>query len=540
MPEGGQQAHPPPALWLLILLWLSSYHLPKTVRTLIKLTLLTLTMTANTNCTSPQGEAKVRPAAVAGQFYPAEADSLKAEVEGFINGACVEPSAGVQAVIAPHAGYVFSGPIAGKAFARIAPTAAYKRVFMLGPSHRAAFDCVSVEREHGAYATPLGCVAVDTARCRALAEADTLFRYLPEAHEGEHCLEVELPFLQARLANVPPIVPLVVGTQDAAKLRRVADALRPYFTAGNLFVVSSDFSHYPSYADANEADRLTGEAILTANANEFIAALAHNASRRVPGLRTSACGQAPIAVLLMLMQGDAALRMEHLGYCNSGDSPYGDTVRVVGYHAFAAVRQTGNDGTQAASGKFALTAEEKATLLGIARQAIADSLAGRKPRQADEERLTPLLRKRCGAFVTLHIDGRLRGCIGNLVGRHPLWQTVQDMARAAAFEDPRFRPLSDAELGRIDIEISVLSPLRRIHSESEVELGRHGIFIVKGQRSGTFLPQVADETGWTREEFLGHCAHDKAGIGWDGWREAELYTYEAVVFGENDTATTGK
>ena len=106
------------------------------------------------------------------------------------------------------------------------------------------------------------------------------------------------------------------------------------------------------------------------------------------------------------------------------------------------------------------------------------------------------------------------------------------MARAAAFDDPRFRPVTAKEMGRIDIEISVLSPLRQIHSIDDLQLGRHGIYIRKGEHSGTFLPQVAEETGWSKEEFLGHCARDKAGLSWTGWKDADLYVYEAVVFGE--------
>lgn len=489
-------------------------------------------MAVNFSCAEPQGGVRRRPAAVAGQFYPAGADSLRAEVEAFIGGALAAGQGSVQAVIVPHAGYVFSGPTAGLAFARIAPGARYERIFLLGPSHRAAFDGVSVEGEYGAYATPLGDVPVDTAVCRRLREADSVFTYLPEAHEGEHCLEVELPFLQVRLDSMPPVVPLIVGTADAGKLRRVAGALRPYFTGANLFVVSSDFSHYPSYADAVETDRITGEAVLTASPAAFAGALEANARRHVSNLYTSACGQAPIAVLLMLMEGRPDLAMQHLGYSNSGDSPYGDTDRVVGYHAFAAVARSARSGGADAAARFGLSPAEKATLLAIARQSIADSLAGRSLQAPAEGSLTPALRARCGAFVTLSAGGRLRGCIGNLVGRRPLWQTVQAMARAAAFEDPRFSPVSEAELGGISIEVSVLSPLRRISSPAELELGRHGIFMVKGSRSGTFLPQVATDTGWTRDEFLGHCSRDKAGLGWDGWRDAELYVYEADVFGE--------
>ena len=150
----------------------------------------------------------------------------------------------------------------------------------------------------------------------------------------------------------------------------------------------------------------------------------------------------------------------------------------------------------------------------------------------DAEDLTPYpaLNERCGAFVSLHQDGRLRGCIGHFGEDTRLADIVAEMARAAAFEDPRFPRLRPEELGYTDIEISVLTPMRRIHSIDEFQLHRHGIYIRKGRRAGTFLPQVADEVDWTKEEFLGHCSRDKAGLGWDGWRDAELYVYEAIVF----------
>ena len=141
-----------------------------------------------------------------------------------------------------------------------------------------------------------------------------------------------------------------------------------------------------------------------------------------------------------------------------------------------------------------------------------------------------MINEKCGAFVSLHKHGRLRGCIGHFGEAVPLHEIVAAMARAAAFEDPRFMPVSKDELDDIDIEISVLTPMRRIQSLDEFELHRHGIYIKKGRRSGTFLPQVADEVNWTKEEFVGHCSQDKAGLGWDGWRDAELYVYEAIVF----------
>lgn len=487
---------------------------------------------------SSQGEGKRQPA-VAGSFYTADPEQLKAEVDRYLSEAHTDGTDDVQAVIVPHAGYVFSGRMAARAFARIAPGTRYRRIFLLGPSHRVAFDGVSVNTADSAYVTPLGEVEVDREVGAGLVQSGGLFRYLPEAHEKEHCLEVELPFLQRRLSVVPPIVPLIVGTQDYSRLEQVAGQLLPYFTPENLFVISSDFSHYPSYEDALRVDKATGDAILSASPEAFLQVLLQNARQQVHRLLTSACGQAPITVLLLMMSRTTGWKMEHLGYCNSGDSPYGGKDEVVGYHAFAVRRTSASSGEGERPADdhpvFSLSPQEKATLLHIARRSIEEGLSGKSVRlEEDEAMLTETLRMTCGAFVTLHSHGRLRGCIGRLVGSGPLYRTVAEMARAAAFEDPRFYPVEREELSGIQIEISVLSPLRRIHSADEFQLGRHGIFMVKGRRQGTFLPQVAEETHWTKEEFLGHCAQDKAGLTWDGWREADLYVYEAEVFHEGE------
>ena len=485
-------------------------------------------------------EGRERKPAFAGRFYEAEPERLKAEVDCFLADAQTEGAGDVQAVIVPHAGYVFSGGIAGKAFAQIAPKTRYERIFLLGPSHRAAFDGVSVDGGCDDYATPLGKVAVDREVCQELSQKGGMWTYLPEAHRKEHALEVELPFLQARLEVMPPIVPIVVGTQDRGKLEQAAKELQPYFTPENLFVISSDFSHYPSYEDAVRVDKATGDAIQYGSVDAFLKVIAWNADSHVRHLVTSACGQAPIAVLLMMMRQAGGLKMEHLGYCNSGDSVYGGADEVVGYHAFAVKRVSGvpdgkADLAEDSSRAFSLTGDEKRYLLEIARKSMENVLEEDSvPLQYDKARLTDRLRMECGAFVTLHLQGKLRGCIGHLEGSQPLYLTVAEMAHAAAFEDPRFMPVSRDELSAIQIEISVLSPLRKIHSADEFQLGRHGILIVKGNRHGTFLPQVAGETHWTKEEFLGHCARDKAGLSWDGWKDAELYVYEAEVFHEGE------
>ena len=468
--------------------------------------------------------------AVAGQFYPADAETLTAIVEGFLDSASTRADRPVQAVIVPHAGYVFSGAVAAEAYAGISPAAVYERIFIIGPGHREAFRGAAVDGSSEVYSMPLGDVSVDTRTCLELAAADSVFHNRRKPFEKEHCLEVQIPFLQVRLKRMPPIVPVIISSVDGNDLGRIVRVLKPYFTQENLFVISSDFSHYPSYDDACKVDRATGDAILSGSVEEFLNTLLDNARQRIPGLATSACGQLPIAALLMMMEGREDLEIRHLDYRNSGDSQYGDKDGVVGYHAFTMVYKEPVRQEDSESG-FALTDQEKAILLETARRSIETAFEGKYWLPSDTQ-LTQTLKAECGAFVTLHLHGRLRGCIGNIVGVRPLYKTVAEMARAAAFEDDRFRPLTREELEQVHIEISVLSPLRQISSPDELVLGRDGVLMVKDGRSGTFLPQVADETGWTREEFLGHCARDKAGIGWNGWKDADLYVYQAEVFDE--------
>ena len=462
----------------------------------------------------------VRPATQANRFYTGDAQVLSEEVDSFLalHKGRVENDH-VAALIVPHAGYYFSGNVAASAYMTLDPRKPYKRIFLLGPSHHEWLDGASVNTEADYYATPLGQVKVDHETAVALT-ADAVFRYRPEAHDREHCLEVQLPFLQRRLGDVPPIVPIIISTNDYQKLMRMAEVLKPYFNDENLFVISSDFSHYPSYEDAYEVDTKTGKAIETGDVGQFIAAIEENAHSGKRNLSTSACGEFPIITLMLML--DRNIAVKHLMYQNSGDIDNYDHSRVVGYHAFAFLRQ------QKAEESFTLSDEDKKVLKGIALQSIKDSLDG-KP-ISHPSPLTSHLSSKCGAFVSLHKQGRLRGCIGHFGEDYPLHEIVAEMARAAAFEDPRFAPVHREELADIDIEISVLTPMRRIQSLDEFELHRHGIYIRKGYRSGTYLPQVADEVNWTKEEFVAHCAQDKAGIGWDGWRDAELYVYEAIVF----------
>ena len=463
-------------------------------------------------CKGQSQASVVRPATQANRFYTGDARELSEEVDSFL--ALHKDDAkysNVAAVIVPHAGYYFSGNVAASAYMAIDPKKQYKRIFLLGPSHHEWLDGASVNTEADWYATPLGQVKVDHEMTVALTNTiatphsqreNSVFRYRPEAHDREHCLEVQLPFLQRSFKEVPPIVPIVISTNDYEKLKRMAEVLKPYFTDENLFVISSDFSHYPSYEDACEVDAKTGKAVESGDVEEFIATINANARSGKRNLATSACGEFAIITLMLML--DRQYEVKHLMYQNSGDIDNHDHSRVVGYHSFAILRKD--------NASFALSDADKKALKDIAFNSIRDSLDG-KPiaqpsfnSQLSSQRYTlseRTLNSKCGAFVSLHKHGHLRGCIGHFGEDYPLHEIVAEMARAAAFEDPRFKPVTRDELNDLDIEISVLTPMRRIQSLDEFELHRHGIYIKKGYRSGTFLPQVADEVNWTKEEFAG-------------------------------------
>ena len=413
-------------------------------------------------------EAKIRKPAVAGSFYAGDAKELRQDVQNCFS-RCKNPlMENVQAVIVPHAGYVFSGVTAASAFAAINPDAEYEHIFLLGPSHHVYLGKASVNIGASAYATPLGNVPVDTALCKDLMEKSDAITYAQEAHESEHCLEVELPFLQYHMKKLPSIVPIIIATQELTTLKKIADTLKPYLNEKNLFVISSDFSHYPAYKDAEIVDGLTKDSIMTGKVEAFVNATLHNQELGIDHLATSACGMAPIATLLMMTENDANIKPHHVMYCNSGDSPYGGKDKVVGYHSF--VFTTENYG-------FDLTSEDRKMLKSIAYHTIKAALEGKK---YEPGKLSDVLLTKCGAFVSLHKKGRLRGCIGHFGEDMPLYQVVEHMAKAAAFEDPRFYGVTMEELDDIDIEISVLTPMKRIQSIDEFDLGKQGIFMRKG------------------------------------------------------------
>ena len=474
-----------------------------------------------------QASAQVnRQPAVAGSFYPWSRQSLELYFTELYKLPGPEELEGhVRCLIVPHAGYDYSGPVASSGYRSIPREADYQNIFIIASSHREYFEGASVYSV-GDYITPLGEARVNRTIAAELIENNEHIQFNASAHDREHSIEVQVPMIQNHFENTPPIVPIVIGSSSASTARELARALIPYFTPENLFVISSDFSHFPAYNDAVRIDKLTCDAILENDPEVFYNTLRKNDAARVDNLATPCCGWSSILTLLYMSENDPQLALTPILYQNSGDTPNGDKNRVVGYWAIA-----GYDAKPDLP-QFVLSEQDKQILLDISRETLETYLRSREIPDVASHEIPEILQQPAGAFVSLYKHGQLRGCIGNFLPDDPLFKVVQNMAVAASTRDTRFYPVDPVELEHISIEISVLTPLQPIVSIEEFEIGRHGIYMRKEGRSGTYLPQVAAQTGWDREEFFGHCAQDKAKIGWEGWKEADLFVYEAIVFGE--------
>ncbi len=462
---------------------------------------------------------EIRKPAVAGRFYSDVAEQLQKNVEQLLLSEEPNLSKGtLRAVIVPHAGYVFSGKVAAAGFRQISRENPYRNVFIIGSSHNESFHGASVY-DGLAYRTPLGDVPINREIVEELYDS-MLFNGYRSAHELEHTIEVQLPFLQVQQKNDFKIVPILLGTHSIDECKGIAEVLRPYFNKDNLFVISTDFSHYPNYKDAYKQDEQTARVILQNDVKKLGKLLVKQAEATVSGMRTGLCGWTSVLSLLNLTQVEQNLRFDHLMYLNSGDSTYGDKMRVVGYHAIAVYEEE--------QGRFALSDKEKECLLHQSYQALWQTFGKRYSPVKEIEKVE----LQSGAFVSIYCDGKLRGCLGHFQSTKKLPELISELTVSAATQDVRFDPIQEDELDDVKIEISVLTPMKKIKTIKEIELGRHGIYLSKGGKAGTFLPQVASKQGWSVEETLGHCARDKARIGWEGWKDAEIYVYEAIVFSD--------
>jgi len=484
----------------------------------------------------------VRKPVVAGSFYPAEPSELKKTVEGYLQKSDPEEIEGdIMALVSPHAGYVYSGPVAAYGY-KLISGASYRTVIVISPSHTEYFGFSSVFNG-GSYSTPMGEIRVDTGTAERIASADPGIRLSSKGHSGspmgrgEHALEVQLPFLQAALGDFR-LVPIVMGDQSEKNIDALAGAVSSVLEdVKGLIVASSDLSHFHDGKTAERLDRVFIGHLKKLDSEGLLQALASK--------ETEACGGGPVAVAIKAAARLGADSCRILNYAHSGDVS-GDDSNVVGYVSAAIYKSSRNTGQRlegeaeketshdnGSSNRSELTPEDKVFLLKLARSAIISNFDDSvKPPQAPQ---SPILQEKRGAFVTLKKNGRLRGCIGYIEAVKPLRETIFEMARAAAFKDYRFDPLKEEEIEDLSIEISVLSPVREVDDPSQVSVGEHGLIITRGANRGLLLPQVPIEWGWQREEFLAQTCV-KAGLPGDSWKMpgTRLEAFTADVFSETE------
>jgi hypothetical protein len=472
---------------------------------------------------------KIRQPAVAGSFYPANPADLTKMMDGFL--ARVPAAAATDqrllALVAPHAGYEYSGPVAAYSYALLKGRK-YERVVVIAPSHYEAFPFASIY-DGDAYVTPLGTVPVDKEFATKLAGKSKLLRLSSQGHapagpQGEHALEDQLPWLQHMLGGFK-LVPIVMGDQTYDIERTLGVELAKMIGPETLIVASSDLSHFHTYDQASTLDHKT----LNAIAEWDYLSMSRNFSQQI----WEACGGGPIVAAMIAAERLGATQAKVLKYANTGDVT-GERARVVGYGAAALLADVNPKAAKAPA--FALTQNQKDALLQLARRSVESAVSQRKLYDAAAPKEEALLMDR-GAFVTLKKRGDLRGCIGYVSPTAPLYTTVRDVAAYAAVRDPRFPPVQASELRDLEYEVSVLSPMRRVLDVKQIEIGKHGLLVRKGGYEGVLLPQVPVEQHWNRKTFLEEICL-KAGLprGCTDDPDADLFMFTALVFGEEKPA----
>lgn len=448
--------------------------------------------------------AGVKEPAVAGAFYPDDAKKLAAEVDGYLAKPTVEPEEGrLLTLIAPHAGYVYSGGVAGYSYARLKGKD-IRTVILIGPSHYASFKG-AVIYPGGGLRTPLGVVRVNEPLAVALASDRDGVKLAAEPFSREHSLEVQLPFLQRVLSDFS-VVPILIGGMTQESYRHLADRLATLLKQDKqaLIVISTDLSHYHDSKTAGVKDHKVLDAVERLSAGDL--------ERLLMSGEGEACGGGPVLYGMAAARGAGASEAQIYRYADSSAAS-GDRHRVVGYGA---------------AGFYArpLSVASRSEILKLARETVFAKVNGKPLPEwhGDDKRL-----KADGAvFVTLkEKNGRLRGCIGSIQAHTSLQSSISQNAVAAASKDPRFSPVRPEELPNLEIEVTVLSPMEPV-SSSEIKVGDHGVYLEAAGRSSVFLPQVPVEQGWDLDTYLKELAM-KAGLAPDAWKNGRLYRFTAEI-----------
>jgi AmmeMemoRadiSam system protein B/AmmeMemoRadiSam system protein A len=462
----------------------------------------------------------VKKARFAGAFYPADPGELSRMINGFLEQADPLPFSGeIFALICPHAGYGYSGETAAYGY-RLLRGREYKTVVILGVSHQFPLTGASIYPE-GVFMTPLGGVSVDNEFTSKLLGRMKEVRFVPEAFDEEHSVEVQIPFLQVVL-NDFKIVPIVMGDCSFVTLQNLASLLNEAIGQRKdvLVVVSTDLYHGYDFQELEAVDAVTLGYVKNFDAIGLYRSLVNGGAQM--------CGGMGVVTALLLANDLGHQKAVVLKHTSSAEVA-GRRIKGVWTVGYASCLL---DNEKGESQMF--TKEQKKALLHLARASLKEYLDSHQKIDVEED--DPSFQQHLGAFVTLREHGELRGCIGNLVSKQPLYATIRDMAVEAGTGDPRFLPVRKDELPSIEIEISVLSPLEKIDDVKKIRLGEHGVLVRSGFHSGVFLPQVASETGWTKEEFLSALCSQKAGLPPDAWKDksTDLYIFTAEVFSEGD------
>ncbi|MBI4843478.1 MAG: AmmeMemoRadiSam system protein B [Nitrospirae bacterium] len=452
----------------------------------------------------PACSAEVKEPAVAGAFYPKDEKVLAQTVDSLLSDAKDKSESGrLIALISPHAGYQFSGGIAAYTYNHLKERN-IKTVILIGPSHHKAFQGASVYTGEG-MKTPLGIVKVDTKRAKSLLNKDADVTSFPEAFEKEHSLEVQLPFLQRTLKDFR-IIPILIGAPTQQSYEHLTKKLTEMMRddEGVIMIASTDLSHYHDYNTAVSMDKKVIDSIERVSSGD--------AERLLTSRQGEMCGGYPVLYTMAVAQNLGATNAVLYKYANSGDVT-GDKGRVVGYAAMGIYKSFLSEG-------------EKKILLQLAKDTVNSYVKDGKTPSSNTDKKR--LKSNGATFVTIREHGVLRGCIGNIVPTMPLYDSVISNSVSAASRDPRFQPVSADELDKIEVEVTILSPLELVKDTNAIVVGKHGLYIKKDGRSGILLPQVPLEFGWDRETFLRQVSK-KAGLPPDAWKDAELYWFTADI-----------
>jgi len=476
----------------------------------------------------------IRQSAVAGAFYPADKAELNKLLEDFID-KDFRSNKKIQAVVVPHAGLIYSGPVAGQAF-KYLNGSNFKRVMVLAPSHYIGFAGVSVG-SYDAYETPLGQMPVDKNLADKLLQEE-YFDFLPQAHTREHAIEIELPFLQKTLGDFK-LIPLIFGSQtNLEEIKQIAQILKKYLDDETLIIASVDFTHYgPNYGF------VPFKQDIEKNLAELDAPVVENfknlkTEELYHYIETKAItndGQIVLATLSEILKpsaGEKKPNIEMTGNNTSGKIT-GDSENSVHYVSFVVFGDK-----QLAMNNEQLTNQEKNYLLDLARKTLEYYFETGKKLEIDEREISENLKQERGVFITLNKHEQLRGCIGYILPHGKIYEAVIDNALNAAFDDPRFGPLQENELEDVEIEVSILTEPQELPiSNPQDYLTRlrpeiDGVILKQGSNSATYLPQVWESLKNPGEFLESLC--QKAGLNANCWlnEKTKISIYQAIVFSE--------